>query len=300
MEAEKTFVSLVIPAYRSEQTIGASLQTMLAQDYGNYEVIVIDSSPDDATERIVSRFDSVIYTHSPVRLLPYAARNEGFRRARGDLIVTSDPDIYAGPGWLTSMVESVETYGGVVAGALRCHGNRWVESGMHFCKFDSWLGGGQPRRVALVASANMALSKDLFDEVGPFDERSMLSDTLFSWQLRHGGIPITFVPDATVAHHHIGSWASLLKERYQRGQEFARHRLDEEHWPTPRILLHFLVTALPIRVLSLLARTTRNSLGAGLLWQLVRVLPVVISGQTAWLLGEAKIYWRLLSGRAGQ
>jgi len=77
---------------------------MQAQNYPDYEILVIDSSPDDRTEKIVRiKFPDVRYHHSQNRLLPHAARNRGVKMARGELFVFTDPDIYAPAHWLENL-----------------------------------------------------------------------------------------------------------------------------------------------------------------------------------------------------
>ncbi|MBN1667850.1 MAG: glycosyltransferase, partial [Anaerolineales bacterium] len=71
-------VSLIIPAYHSQDTIATSLQTFLAQDYPAIEIIIVDSSPDSATEQALEPVSgNYRYHHHPSRLLPHAARNQG-------------------------------------------------------------------------------------------------------------------------------------------------------------------------------------------------------------------------------
>jgi len=287
--------SIIIPAFRSEATIAQSLATMLAQDFRTYEVIVIDSGPDDRTEQIVrARFPSVRYLHSQERLLPHAARNHGVDLARSDILVFTDPDIYAPPTWLSRLVSAHRKLGGAVAGGLACHGRDWVEMGMHLCKFDPWLPGGIERRIDICPTANMACARSVLAVAGGFPEQSILGDTLLSWRLTQLSIPIWFAPRAVVEHHHLGTWSGLVQERFARGQEFAASRIEHGMWSGGRILRQLMVTAVPLRLARLVSRGLRNASRARLLAEYLRVSPVVVTGQAAWLRGEAVAYLRAL------
>ena len=58
MSAERVtsrpIVSIVVPAYRSEATIAKSLRSLENQTYASFELIVVDSSPDETTASLVT------------------------------------------------------------------------------------------------------------------------------------------------------------------------------------------------------------------------------------------------------
>jgi glycosyltransferase involved in cell wall biosynthesis len=287
--------SIIIPAYRSQATIARCLTTMFNQDGGDYEVVVVDSSPDEESEELVrSQFPRARFHHSHQRLLPYAARNRGIELATSDVLVFTDPDIYAPPSWQSRLRSALERLGGAVTGGLACHGRRWLEMGMHLCKFDPWLPGGPERRIDICPTANMACARATLEAAGGFVEEAMLADTLFSWRLAQLGIPIWFVPQALVHHHHMGAWTGLLQERFERGGEFAAYRSSHCSWSRGRTAAHLLVTLLPLRLLSLLSRGAGNALQARMAREYLRTSPVVITGQAGWLAGEAAGYLRRL------
>src|SRR3954465_12070589 len=127
-------VSVVMPSYCSQATIARSMAAVLAQELGDepFEVIVVDSSPDERCAAIVARdFPTVTLVRSRERLLPRAARTVGARHAGGELLVFTDPDTYAAPGWLHALVAAHEERGGVIVGGLAVHGGGWVAHGVH-------------------------------------------------------------------------------------------------------------------------------------------------------------------------
>jgi GT2 family glycosyltransferase len=122
----------------------------------------------------------------------------------------------------------------------------------------------------------------------------MLGDSLLSWRLSEMGVPIWFVPEAVVEHHHMGTWAELLRERFARGQDFAALRMERGKWSRGRALAHLSLTVVPLRLVRLVWRGLRNAARARLLAEYLRVSPVAITGQAAWLRGEAAAYLRTL------
>jgi chlorobactene glucosyltransferase len=96
-------ISVLIPARNEEETIGACLSGVLAQDYQNLEVIVLDDGSLDATAEIVRSADD-----SRVRLVPGEPLPDGWTgknwachqlatRASGDVLCFVDADTVLAP-----------------------------------------------------------------------------------------------------------------------------------------------------------------------------------------------------------
>ncbi|HET8719840.1 MAG TPA: glycosyltransferase family A protein, partial [Candidatus Nitrosotenuis sp.] len=49
-------VSIILPARNEEEFIGGCLDSLLEQDYDNYEIVVIDDSSDDSTGKIIAEY----------------------------------------------------------------------------------------------------------------------------------------------------------------------------------------------------------------------------------------------------
>ena len=104
-------VSVIIPAYNSEETIERAVWSVLDQDYGNLEVIVVDDGSADDTSEIVHE---LMEEDERVRLLRKpnggvsAARNDGIRAAFGEWFVTLDADDYIDQGMIRRLVETAE------------------------------------------------------------------------------------------------------------------------------------------------------------------------------------------------
>lgn len=87
-------VSVIIPSYNREDTIERSVRSVLAQTYGNLEVIVVDDCSTDNTEKVVKSIDDsrVRYYCLEKNSGACAARNKGILLAKGDIIAFQDSD----------------------------------------------------------------------------------------------------------------------------------------------------------------------------------------------------------------
>lgn len=288
-----TAVSVIVPAYRSERTLPRHLACLRAQRFRDFELIVVDSSPEDRAGEIVAReMPEARYVHSPVRLWAQAARNEGARHARGELLVFTDPDIYPPPNWLDAIVAAREDGRQVVLGPIACHGDRWLHRGAHLTKFAICLPGGTAREVALGWSGNIAVPRALFDAAGGWEAGFFQGDSVLTERLRRAGHALWLDPRCVVDHDHDGlTLRSFLEERFRRGREFAAMELAGAlrggRWSQRGLGT---VAAVPLRVGSALLRIARAARDAGSVRELATCAPVVILGVAAWYGGMTRTY----------
>lgn len=83
--------SVVIPAHNEEKNIADTIRAVLAQDYPDFEVIVVDNASTDHTAEVVKAFKSVKLVHEPKKGL-LSARERGRKEAVGEIIINIDAD----------------------------------------------------------------------------------------------------------------------------------------------------------------------------------------------------------------
>jgi chlorobactene glucosyltransferase len=99
-EHDNPKVSIILPARNEEKFIGECLDSLIDQDYTNYEIIVIDDSSEDATWDIISE-----YAKKNTKIIPIKAQKkpdgwmgknwacmEGYKKASGKLLLFTDAD----------------------------------------------------------------------------------------------------------------------------------------------------------------------------------------------------------------
>lgn len=107
---KSTKVSVIMAAYNSGATIGRAVESFLAQDHPDKELIVIDGASHDDTCAIVEAFNSpLIQLHSQPDKGIYDAMNKGLARVTGDAFgcLNSD-DCYARPDALRLIAKGLE------------------------------------------------------------------------------------------------------------------------------------------------------------------------------------------------
>lgn len=99
-------VSVVMPSFNTAKFIGPAIESVLAQDYGQFELIVVDDGSSDGTPDIAEAFtDSRIRVHRCSHRGPTHAMNLALDLAQGTWVAFLDADDLWAPGKLRRHVE---------------------------------------------------------------------------------------------------------------------------------------------------------------------------------------------------
>lgn len=173
--ADAPVVSVVMPAYNVAWCVGRAVDSVLAQDYGACELIVVNDGSTDKTAEVLAAYgDAITVIHQGNRGMS-AARNAGMRAARGEYVAFLDSDDWWLPGKLSRQVEllhsrpeigfcstaaRVENPEGKLLNLWRCRHGRTDMLETLFAENAAIAGG---------CSAVM-VRKSLLDRTGLFDE----------------------------------------------------------------------------------------------------------------------------------
>jgi glycosyltransferase involved in cell wall biosynthesis len=98
-------ISVIIPTYNRQSLVLQAIETVLAQTFQDFEVIVVDDGSTDATEQCLEQFKGkIVYLKTANRGVA-AARNSGIRLAGGEFICFLDSDDVWEPSKLQAQIE---------------------------------------------------------------------------------------------------------------------------------------------------------------------------------------------------
>ena len=217
--------SIIIPSYRAAQTIGACLTALLGQDLTlPYEIIVVDSSPDETPDLIRRDFPQVQLIHLPHKTGPAKARNIGAQQARGEILAFIDADCIAQPNWLRQLYTLIQQGYDAVGGAIaNGNGETLISWASYMCEFREFLPVGSSRDVTNLTLGNVAYRRTSFWAAGGFPARCFpQEDQVFHYGLRQRGGRIHFDPGIVVAHTHRTERAAFLHHQHRIGRANAR------------------------------------------------------------------------------
>ncbi|WP_018630768.1 glycosyltransferase family 2 protein [Niabella aurantiaca] len=93
-------ISIIVPTYNRADLIGETLESVLAQSYGNWEVIVVDNHSTDNTEAVISKYicdKRIRYIKHSRNYERARSRNTGLQNATGDFVTFLDSDDFIYP-----------------------------------------------------------------------------------------------------------------------------------------------------------------------------------------------------------
>lgn len=111
----KPMVSIIVPARNEGRAISKCLQSLLSQDYDNYEVIAVDDSSTDNTFSIISDLSKNNRTLKPIKCPPrpddWVGKNwacfQGYKKSTGEILLFTDADTVHRSDALSSAINTM-------------------------------------------------------------------------------------------------------------------------------------------------------------------------------------------------
>ena len=212
-------LSVVIPAYNAERTVGTVLEALQAQEAPPEEIIVVDDGSADDTARVAERLGAHVIRAEG----GYAggARNRGWDVATGEVVVFLDADSVPGPGWRAGLARSLAEFPAAIVGCARTFSARSPWGWVGYLQSETpYLPLGEARRVAFLCSYCMAVPRE-----APlrWDESYGGEDGVFCVDALDAGLELVFDPRFHTIHdHEKGSFASLRRQQDRLAYSMAR------------------------------------------------------------------------------
>lgn len=165
-------ISVIIPTYNRCWILKEAIDSVLSQEYTNFEVIVVDDGSDDATAALLSSYgDDITIIYQENRGVS-TARNVGILMAKGDYIAFLDSDDMWLPDKLSCQVDFFQSH----PEAAICQTDEiWIRNGVRVNpksrhKKPSGMIFEPSLQLCLVSPSAVMIQKNLFEEIGLFNE----------------------------------------------------------------------------------------------------------------------------------
>lgn len=173
-------VTVIIPTYGTPTYLKKSIESVINQTFGNWELIIVDDNNPNTEER--KQTERIIYTYQDNRIKyirhPHnkngaAARNTALRQAKGKYISFLDSDDEYMPKRLEECVKNIEEAGDEVAGVYT--GCEFRSGGKPYLRYSKVKSGNfkvdtLACRFMFCTGSNIFVRKSVMDELNGFDE----------------------------------------------------------------------------------------------------------------------------------
>lgn len=232
--SDRTRVSIVIPVYnRVEYTMRCVAALAANTPYELYEVLIVDNASTDGTREFLRTLEGdVRVITNPANLGFARACNQGAREAAGEYLLFLNNDTAPQPGWLEALLAVAERDPriGVVGAKLLFPDDTIQHAGVAIIEDSPYplspvhlhyhAPAGAPqanleREVDAVTGACLLIRRDVFRDVGGFDEGYLngYEDVDLCLRVREGGHRILYTPASVVYHDESASPGRHDRER---------------------------------------------------------------------------------------
>jgi len=258
-------VSVVIPTYNRATYLPLCLEALRYQTHLPQEVIVVDASPNKATEAIIrERYAFVQYVGvSAEQASPSLQRNIGLSCAQGNIVAFLDDDAIPQAHWIASLAEGYNdlTVGGVGGRVIErlgpdiaadhcedgCISIGRIDRKRYWIRANFSSSPPAPVDVEWLRGCNFSFRRELINMIGSFDPQYMADpsweDTDLCLRVRRQGYRILYHPDAVVFH------LSAPRPRFLRTGQDRRSKMARERNRTYYMLKEFGFAHIVVRFL---------------------------------------------------
>jgi cellulose synthase/poly-beta-1,6-N-acetylglucosamine synthase-like glycosyltransferase len=222
------FYSVILPTFGRPDEVDAFLESMLLQKFKDFEVIVVDGSPDDILHPLIKKFSEKLalsYFHEK-GMGASESRNLGCSKAKGDFMVFIDSDCVVPPdyfvkvdGFLNANPE-VSAYGGPDAADDSFSP---FQKAVNYAMTSFFTTGGIRGKKKHVGKFqlrgfNMGVRREAFFKVRGYSGMQVAEDIDLSMRLQKAGYNTALIHEAFVYHRRKSNFYKFYRQLYFHGK----------------------------------------------------------------------------------
>lgn len=219
-------LSVVIPTYNRYPYLRKALASLSAQTLASseFEVLIIDDGSTDQTNQLKGVADFgfklkyFFQDHQGVSV----ARNRGIKEAQGNVIVFFDDDALAEKDWLKNIKEIMAGENIITGRVKPIKDNIWQYFAPHYNQ------GDKPRQSPVLLEGNCAIKKEVFADIGPFDENLDYGHEGEEFITRAGKkYRIMYYPQAVIYHDYADGPGKYFAKQKKFGEKMSYLKIGE-------------------------------------------------------------------------
>jgi glycosyltransferase involved in cell wall biosynthesis len=198
------FFSIILPVFNRENRINRAIQSIIYQEFINWELIVVNDASTDGTKEILNKIKNskIRIIHNEVNLERCVSRNIGIEQANGEFICFLDSDDYHLPFHLSKFYDLIKSRNFDKAFYFSNAYNE-SESGERSNRFCPNFDANKPYHYFLNFTVNpqrWAIHKSIFEQV-QFDPKVIICEDMdTSMRIVAAGFPIYQLKERTTVY----------------------------------------------------------------------------------------------------
>jgi glycosyltransferase involved in cell wall biosynthesis len=177
------YISVIIPTYNRQDFLQKAIDSVLAQTYPHYELIIVDDGSEDNTPELVASYKNDIVYIRQANSGPAAARNTGIQAARFPMLAFLDSDDWFAGNKLERQLNAMQANPAFLISHTQ---ETWFRNGKVLNqKAKHKKNGGnifsQSLKLCAVSMSTVMIRKEIFDTYGLFDEEFSCCEDYEFW-----------------------------------------------------------------------------------------------------------------------
>lgn len=210
------FVSIIMRSFNEAWALRDTLAALRAQDYTNWELIVIDSGSTDGSQELIRAANPAHFIQvTPPEYNPSRVMNHGMRLARADICAFLNADATPqGTNWLRPLVEALKD-----SRVAACFGKQVPRpdcEAVFACDYDRCF--GENRESAqwdhFFSMVSSGLRKDVWQQRGFREDLQYAEDDEYTRWCKSQGYDVVYVPQSVAMHSHNYTPQQSYKRAY--------------------------------------------------------------------------------------
>ena len=249
------------------------------------EVIIVEGSGDDTARRIVKEYPwATVIPLSTLRPIP-ELRSIGIRRAKADIVVTTEDHCLFNEDWYERILEAHRTYPHpAIGGAIENRScERFVDWAAYICEYSKFMLPFSPGPATDLPGPNASYKRAVLEKIcGDLLDRGVWENVL-NERLLSAGMELRMDPSIVVYHAKTFGFWEFLAQRYYFGRSFAAGRVA----PASLLTRVFFVVISPLLPPLFLWRYAKYFFWKRrFIRKFMKTFPLLVIFAVAWSVGE--------------
>jgi glycosyltransferase involved in cell wall biosynthesis len=214
-------VTVIITTYNRATFLREAIDSVFAQSFRDFELIIVDDGSIDETHEILDSYGQSIRIIKTSRVGVSGARNAGISSAKGKYIAFLDSDDL----WMREKLSCQVSIMNENPSVRICYTDEiWIRKGVrvnpkkHHAKFSGWI-FHRCIPLCIISPSSVMLRREVFDEVGLFDESMPVCEDYDLWLRITVRYPVLFIQEKLIIKRggHDDQLSSMVwgKDRYR-------------------------------------------------------------------------------------
>ena len=222
-------LSVVVASIYSHSVLKKCLDSILANDGENIEIIVADNcTADESITDLIAEYADVSFIEFAEKATLPVLWAAGIARSAGEIVAVTDSSCVVAENWISAIFAAHQSDSPVIGGAVEmCESKKLVDWAAYFCEYGQFMLPLAAGAAQVLPGNNISFKRDVLEKNKQFVENEFWK-TYLCQQLQADGIELISAPSMLVYYAKSFEFLPFLIRRFHHGRCFAGMRIKHE------------------------------------------------------------------------